>query len=56
LSSRTPASNDGVTNPPRLPHETRGLSDGRSDGVAAAWHRVDAIFTKLKFGNVRKSR
>ena len=51
LSSRTPASTDGVA---KLRHETRGLSDDHDDGVAAARHRVDAIFTKLKFGNVRK--
>jgi hypothetical protein len=40
--------------------DLRGITCRRSDeheeGVAAAWRRVDAIFTKLKFGNVRKSR
>ena len=31
-------------------------SHGHIDGVAAAWRRADAVFPKLKFGNVRKSR
>ena len=36
--------------------ETCRLSDGRVDGVTAVWHRVDAIFTRLKFGKGWKSR
>ena len=39
---------------PRLPRETRRLSDGRSDGVAVAGRRVDAIDANLKFRNVQK--
>ena len=38
-----PVSNDSVAKLPRLPHETRRLSDGHVDGVEAAWHSVDAI-------------
>ena len=45
---------DTVAKLPRLPHETRGRSDGHVDGVAVAWRRVDAIDANLKFGNVRK--
>jgi hypothetical protein len=49
----TPVSNDAVA---KLTHGTRGRSDDHEDGVAAAWHRADAIFTKLKFRKLRKSR
>ena len=51
-----PVSNDGIATRPRLPHETRRLSDGHVDGVAVAWRRADAIDATLKFGNVRKPR
>ena len=35
-------------------HEVRGLSCGRVDGVAATWHRVDAIdATTPRFRRVR---
>ena len=33
---------------------TRRLSDDHEDGVAATWHRDDAIFPKLKFGKRKK--
>ena len=38
-----PARGDGVVKPPRLPRETRGLSDGRVDAVAATRAHDDAI-------------
>jgi hypothetical protein len=47
---------DIVAKPPRHPRETRRLSDGRVDGVAAAWRREDAIDANLKFGNGKKPR
>ena len=34
---------DAVTTRPQLPHEARGLSYGRVDGVEASWHRDDAV-------------
>ncbi len=46
---------DTVAKLPRLPRETRGLSDRHVDGVEATWHCFDAIEANLKFGNVRKS-
>ena len=46
---------DTVAKLPRLPRETRGLSDRHVDGVEATWHCFDAIDANLKFGNVRKS-
>ena len=46
-----PVSNDGVAKLPRLPHETRRLSDGHVEGVEAVWHRVDAIDAKFKLRN-----
>ena len=36
-------SNDRVATQPRLPRETRRLSDGRVEGVKAVRHRDDAI-------------
>ena len=51
-----PVSNDSVATRPRLPHETRRLSDGHVDGVEAVRHREDAIDAKLKFGKGWKSR
>ena len=35
-------------------HATRRLSDDHDDGVAATWHRADAIFPKLKFRKLQK--
>jgi hypothetical protein len=36
--------------------ETCSLSDGRVEAVEAVRRRDDALFPKLKFGNVRKPR
>jgi hypothetical protein len=51
-----PVSNDTVAKLPWRSRETRRLSHGHVDGVAAVWHRVDAIDAKLKFGKGWKSR
>ena len=45
---------DAVATLSPFTRETRRLSDGHVDGVEATWSREDAIFTKLKFGKVRK--
>jgi hypothetical protein len=47
-------SNDSVATRPRLPRETRGLSDGHVDGVEATRLHEDAVDANLKFRKVRK--
>ena len=47
---------DTVAKLPRLPRETRGLSDRHVDGVEATWHCFDAIEANLKFGFHTESR
>ena len=56
MQATSPVLIDTVATRPRLPHETRRLSDGHVDGVAAVCHRVEAIDAKFKFGKGWKSR
>ena len=47
-------SNDSVATRPRLPRETRGLSDGHVDGVEATRLHEDAVDANLKFRKHQK--
>jgi hypothetical protein len=40
---QTCVQNDSVATQPRLPRETRRLSDGRVEGVKAVRHHDDAV-------------
>ena len=54
LAKEQPVWNDSVAKPPRLSHATRRRSDDHDDGVAATWHRTDAIDANLKFRKPQK--
>ena len=51
LAAHVLCGTDTVATPYPVTHEARRRSDDPEDGVAAAWRRVDAIFTKLKLRN-----
>ena len=54
LSSGYLCRTTAVAKLPRIPHETRRLSDDHEEGIEAVWHRADAIDAKLR--NLRKPR